>query len=176
MGKMLSLLKEGDRRTTGRVMDAVRLAMGKSQHIDELVDLLGHANPAVRMRAADALEKSTVQHAELLEKHRDHLLELADIVTQNEIRWHLAEILTRLDLDEAEMTDLAEVFGRWYRRADSRIVKASALQGMADLAVRDQMFLDEALGMVEEALGSPIPALSARARKLVGMLHRLKAD
>ena len=176
MGKMLSLLKEGDRRTTGRVMDAVRLAMGKPQHIDELVDLLAHANPAVRMRAADALEKSTVQHSDLLEKHKDHLLEVVEIATQNEIRWHLAQILTRLELDEAEMMDLAEIFGRWYRRADSRIVKASALQGMAELAVQNRMFLDEALEMVEQALESPIPALSARARKLVGTLHRLKTD
>ncbi|MEG3619746.1 hypothetical protein V5T82_14870 [Magnetovibrio sp. PR-2] len=173
---MLSLLKEGDRRTTGRVMDAVRLAVGKSEYVDELVDLLAHSNPAVRMRAADALEKSTVQHADLLAKHKDHLLEVAEIATQNEIRWHLAQILTRLDLHAEEMTDLAEVFGRWYRRADSRIVKASALQGLVDLAVRDQMFLDEALQMVDEALKSPIPALSARARKLIGTLHRLKAD
>ncbi len=176
MGKMLNLLKEGDRRTIGRVADAVRLAVGKSHHIDELVDLLAHANPAVRMRAADALEKSTVQHAELLERHKDSLLELAELATQNEVRWHLAQILTRLDLEPDEMSGLADVFERWFRRADSRIVKTSALQGMADLAVRDQAYLDNALVMLEEALESPIPALSARARKLNGTLQRLKSD
>lgn len=155
MGKMLALLKQGDRRTTGRVADAVRLAVGKRVHIDELVDLLGHANPAVRMRAADTLEKSTVQHAKLLQRHKDNLLELAEIATQNEVRWHLAQILTRLDLEPEEMTDLADVFERWFHRADSRIVRASALQGMAALAIQDQAFLDDALEMLEQALKAP---------------------
>ncbi|MCW8916799.1 MAG: hypothetical protein OQK24_13235 [Magnetovibrio sp.] len=176
MGKMLNLLKEGDRRTVGRVSDAVRLAIGKPQHIDELVDLLTHANPAVRMRAADSLEKSTVQHAEFLTPHKEQLLELAEIATQNEVRWHLAQILTRTDLEPDEMSDLAEVFDRWFRGADSRIVRTSALQGMVDLAVRDQTYLDDALKMLEEALESSIPALSARARKLRGPLQRLKSD
>jgi len=176
MGKMLNLLKEGDRRTVGRVADAVRLAIGKPAHIDELVDLLSDANPAVRMRAADALEKATVQHQALLEPHKDHLLELAEVATQNEVRWHLAQLLTRLDLDEVEAEDVAEVFRRWFRRADSRIVKTSALQGMADLALKDTEWVDEALEMIEVALNSPIPALKTRARKLKGSLERVKAN
>lgn len=176
MGKMLDLLKEGDRRTIGRVAGAVRLAIGKPAHINELIDLLSDANPAVRMRAADALEKATVQHLDLLGPHKDHLLDLIKMASQNEVRWHLAQILTRLDLQAQEILDLSELFLRWFHRADSRIVRTSALQGMFDLAHKDSELIGDALDMLSQALDSPIPALSARARKLKGPLERLQAS
>ena len=176
MGKMLNLLREGDNRTTGQVADAVRLAIADSRHIDELVDLMSYSNPAVRMRAADALEKATVQRSGLLMRHKDYLLELIEEASQNEVRWHLAQLVTRLDLKADEIDDLALVFTKWYERADSRIVRTSALQGMADLALKDADLIDTALKMTAHALASPIPALKARARKLKGPLERLKAD
>jgi len=175
MGKMLNLLNDGDQRTLGRVADAVRLAVGKPLHINELVDLLSHANPAVRMRAADALEKATVQHAPLLAPHKAYLITLIDAATQNEVRWHLAELVMRLDLHGDEISDLAVVFRRWFQHADSRIVRTAALQGMFDLAHKDLSLIDEALKMTEQALAGSIAALKARARKLKGPLERLKA-
>jgi len=134
MGKMLNLLNEGDRRTIGRVADASRIAIGNAVHIGELVELMSYGDPAVLMRAADALEKATVQQQNLLTPHKEHLLDLIGTATQNEVRWHLAPILTRLDLLPDEIEELAETFSRWFRRADSRIVRTAALQGMADLA------------------------------------------
>lgn len=175
MGKMLNLLSDGDQRTLGRVADAVRLAVGKPQHINELVDLMSHANPAVRMRAADALEKATVQHAPLLAPHKAYLIVLIEAAQQNEVRWHLAEMVTRLDLHGDEISALAAIFTRWFQRADSRIVRTSALQGMFDLARIDAGLIDEALEMTDQALAGTIPALKARARKLKGPLERLKA-
>jgi len=176
MGKMLNLLREGDNRTTGQVAEAVRLALADPRHIDELVDLMSYSSPAVRMRAADALEKATVQRFDLLARHKDYLLELIEEASQNEVRWHLAQLVTRLDLEADEIDDLALIFTKWFERADSRIVRTSALQGMADLAHKDTSLIDTALKMTEKALASPIPALKARARKLKGPLERLKTD
>ena len=176
MGKMLNLLREGDHRTTGQVADAVRLAIADSRHIDELVDLMSYSNPAVRMRAADALEKATAQRPGLLMRHKDSLLDLIEEASQNEVRWHLAQMITRLELQAHEIDDLALIFTKWFERADSRIVRTSALQGMADLAHKDAGLIDAALEMAELALVSSIPALKARARKLKGPLERLKPD
>ena len=176
MGKMLNLLREGDNRTTGQVSEAVRLAIADTRHIDELVDLMSYSNPAVRVRAADALEKATVQRTDLLALHKDFLLDLIETATQNELRWHVAQMLTRLDLKADEIDDLALIFTKWFERADSRIVRTSALQGMADLAHKDPSLIDTALKMTESALASPIAALKARARKIKGPLERLKTD
>lgn len=176
MGKMLNLLKEGDRRTVGRVADAVRLATGNLAYLDELVDLLTHANPAVRMRASDALEKATAQTPNTLLPHKEFLLELAEAAGQNEVRWHLAQTLTRMELETDEIFDLADLFGRWFRKADSRIVRTTALQGMFDLAHLDNSLAGDALKMLKAAAKSGVPALEARARKLKGPLERLKAN
>jgi len=176
MGKMLNLLQDGDRRTVGKVADAVRLAVGKPKYITELMDLLSDPRPEVRMRAADALEKATVQQADMLAPHKDQLLELTEDAQQSEVRWHLAQIVTRLDLNAEEIDDLSEVFGRWFRRAASKIVRTAALQAMFDLAQKEPALLDETLKMLEDGINSPVPALNARARKLKGPLERFKAS
>lgn len=176
MGQMLSLLKEGDRRTTGRVAEAVSLAVRKPAHIDELVDLLSHTAPEVRMRAADALEKSTAQNIEPLARHKDHLLELVEVAKQNEVRWHLAQILVRLELSEMEIEDLLDIFTRWFWRSDSRILRTFTLQAVFDLAHHNDEALAEAGRMLGWALDCPFPAVRARARKLQGPLQRLKAN
>ena len=175
MGKMLNLLLEGDRRTVGRVADAVRLALDEPKHIAELMDLLTDPRAEVRMRASDALEKATVQRSDLLAPHKDHLLELTEDAVQSEVRWHLAQIVTRLDLERDEIDDLSHVFSKWFRRAASKIVRTAALQAMFDLAQKDGRLIGPAQQMLEDGLNSPVPALCARARKLKGPLERLKA-
>ena len=85
------------------------------------------------MRAADAAEKVTRKHPELLQPYKKELLGLMSEVEQQELRWHLAVMVPRLGLNARErqsaMTSL-----RSYLEDRSSIVKTFALQGMADLA------------------------------------------
>lgn len=176
MGRLYDLIKDGGLNVVGGAGRAAMAVRAKPALASELVDLLSDSNPAVRMRAADALEKASVQNEALLAPHKDALLEKAEATAQKELRWHFAQLLPRLPLDAEERFDLAELLQRWYARDNSRIVRTFALQGLVDLAGQDGRFIGPAQVLVLDAQDSPLPAVRARARKLAPVLARLKAN
>lgn len=175
MGAIFDLIRDGDRRTTGGTAQAAALVRTGAHHVAELMDLLTHPNAAVRLRAADALEKASAGHEGLLAPYKDLLLELADGASQSELRGHLAQIVPRLDLQPDEIADAARLFGRWFVKDASAVVRTFALQGMADLARLDARLIGPAAEMAERAAKSPVASLKARARKVKVALERLKA-
>jgi hypothetical protein len=162
---LLALLTRGDRRSIGnanrvcaRVLAGVRL----------LAPLVRHArasDPAVRMRAADALEKISAKRTSLLPPFIPELLAMADETLQPEVRWHLALTLPRVQLNVRQRL---KVFARLreYLRDRSSIVKTTALQGLLTLAGEDRVLAREAEGYLAHALRAGTPAMKARARKL----------
>ena len=58
------------------------------------------------MRAADAVEKITARRPELLRPHKRRLLTELALIPQQEVRWHVAQMLPRLSLS-------APSGGRW---------------------------------------------------------------
>ena len=52
-----SMLAEGDRRTTGRVVEVVELVRRRPGTMARVVECLWDSDPGVAMRAADAIEK-----------------------------------------------------------------------------------------------------------------------
>ncbi len=86
----------------------------------------------VCMRAADALEKICRDNATLVQSHKGPLLALLAETTQQEVKWHLAVIVPRLQLTASECREAAKTL-QTYLEDHSSIVKTSAMQGLADL-------------------------------------------
>jgi hypothetical protein len=117
------------------------------------------------MRAADAAEKITAQRPELLHPFKAELLGLASEASQQEMRWHLALIIPRLILTGAERERSVALL-KQYLNDRSSIVKACALQGLAELAKTNPELQPEVVGIIEHASRTGTPAMKARARKL----------
>ena len=120
------MLAGGDRRSIGRSREVVKLVARSPGLIPVLVRGLDHDDPIVRMRAVDALEKVTAGQPALLGRHRRRLLALAGTETQQEVRWHLAQMLPRLRLAAADRAVAVRVLTE-YLADRSRIVQACAL-------------------------------------------------
>jgi hypothetical protein len=174
MGEILDLIKDGDLRTVGGSAAAAALVRAKPELAAELMDLMSYPNAAVRMRAADALEKASAGNEVVLAPFKALLLELANGASQKELRWHLAQLLPRLNLGKDEILDAAELFQRWFASDKSHIVQTFALQGLADFAAQNGQLIDVTLNLVGEAAASSVPALKARARHMKITLERLK--
>jgi hypothetical protein len=56
----------------------------------------------IRLRAADAAEKVTRHHPEWLQPYKRRLLGDLARVEQPEVRWHVAQMLPRLDVDRRD--------------------------------------------------------------------------
>ena len=119
-------LSGADRRSIGRVPTVVREVLHRPALISALVDALTDTDAVVRMRAGDALEKVTAAHPDLLRRWTTRLLRRAVDTDQQEVRWHLAQILPRLRLTQRQRAIGLSVM-REYLTDRSSIVRTFAL-------------------------------------------------
>lgn len=168
---MLRLLEGSDRRSIGRA-DQVAAIVAKSLRLfPKLIAGLWSADPLIRMRAADASEKVTRKHPELLIPYKKELLGLMTEATEQELRWHLAVMVPRLPLNAKEQ-QLAISSLNIYLDDRSSIVKTFALQGLADLAQGDPTIQPTVVEILRDATRNGTPAMKARSRKLLLRLER----
>jgi hypothetical protein len=100
---ILDQLRGGDRRSLERVPQVIELVSKNLELVGELEVGLVNDDPIIRMRAADALEKVSMGHPALLDPFKDILLNVAADSEQQEVRWHIAQMLPRLKLSQMEM-------------------------------------------------------------------------
>jgi hypothetical protein len=169
---ILVLLEGGDRRTIGRADQVAALVSRDPGLFPKLIAGLWSADPLVRMRAADAAEKVTREHQELLAPHKKELLGLLGEAQEQELRWHLAVMVPRLRLGAKEREAVMSSLNR-YLEDRSSIVRTFALQGLADLAQHAAAIRPKVVEILREATRSGTPAMKARSRKLLIALERI---
>jgi len=148
------------------------MVCGDTKLFPQLIAGLWSADPLVRMRAADAAEKVTRKHSELLQLHKKELLGLMSEVSEQELCWHLAVMVPRLPLNARErQAAISSLNG--YLEDRSSIVKTFALQGLADLAEAEPSFRGKVIEILAEAARNGTPAMKARSRKLLLRLDRI---
>lgn len=168
---VLTLLSGGDRRSIGRVAAAVTMVLGRPVLFHHLVEAMRHEDPVVRMRAADAAEKVSSQKPALLQLFKSELLRLLAEAKQQELRWHLAQMIPRLSLTARERAWAATLL-RTYLNDGSSIVKTLAMQGLADLASADYDLLPATIRLLVRLTRDGTPAMRARGRKLLARFAR----
>jgi len=127
-------------------------------------------DPIVRMRAADASEKVSGRNRKLLQPFKSELLGLLGEATQQELRWHLAQMVPRLNLSGMQRHRAAKYL-REYLKDRSSIVKTFALQALADMAQDDAILRTEVRSFVDAYARSGTSAMRARCRKLQRAWH-----
>jgi hypothetical protein len=173
MNPLLQKLEGGDRRSVGRVDEVVAKVLADLALFPVLIDGMLDSNPLIRMRAADAatkvVEKSGVQP---LQPYKTKLLNEIAPIPQQEVRWHVAQLISRLDLTPAE-TGQAVAILESYLNDKSKIVKTFAMQTLADLAEREAALRPRVLAQLEHLTATGSPAMQSRGRKLLARLTNL---
>jgi len=160
------LLSGGDRRSIGRANEVVDLVLAQPKRIGELTELLWDLDAVVRMRAADALEKISRERIELLQAYKSELLGLMAETSQQEMRWHLAVLIPRLEMTPEERRRAVGILER-YLGDRSSIVKTFAIQGLWELSLGDAALRPKVVELVRELTRTGTPAMRARGRKLL---------
>ena len=166
MHALLKKLSGGDRRSIGRSNEVVAHVLAHPAHFRHVFDGLATDDPVVRMRAADAIEKITLRRPELLRPYKRQLLAIAGSTNQQEIRWHTALIMPRLQLTTKERAVALDILLD-YLRDKSSIVKAWAMQAIWDLAAADAKLKSQIIPLIEELTQVGTAAMRARGRKLL---------
>jgi HEAT repeat protein len=165
MNDVISILEEGDLATIGRVSEIIKMVADKPEVFPELVQAMAHADPGVRMRASDAVEKISRTQPDYLQSHKTFLLKQVAESDQQEVRWHLAQIIPRLELSPEDRTGAAEELFA-FLDDPSKIVQTNALQALVDLAWEDDDLFPRVRDAVENLAEEGSPAVSNRAGKL----------
>ena len=137
MHALLKQLEGGDRRSIGRVCEVVEDVRNDPSLFSVLIEGLFLDDPILRMRSADATEKITADHPEYLQPFKQKLIHLSGHTTQQEVKWHLAQITPRLELEPNEKKTIVKNLFT-YLNDKSKIVVTFALQALSDFAVEDE--------------------------------------
>ncbi len=172
MPDILKKLEGGDRRSIGQVAKVVEAVNAQPALFDTVFKAMLVDDPIVRMRAADAVEKITANQPHYLQPHKDTLINQVAHVNQQEVRWHVAQLLPRLSLNRRERETVVEIlFG--YLQDKSKIVKTFALQALADFAEEDGSLRLRVVAAIEEMVQCGSPAVINRGKKLLARLRSI---
>jgi hypothetical protein len=171
MASLLNKLRGKDRRSIGRAGEVAREISCAPKLLVEVFEGLLGSDPVIRMRAADAIEKATRDHPELLKPFKRRLLRQVAQIDQAEVRWHVAQMLPRLQLTPSEH-DFAISILFDYLEDQSSIVRTCAMQALADLAVGSRSLRSRVIPVLELLAKTGSPALRSRGRRLLVTLRQ----
>jgi hypothetical protein len=149
----------------------VTIVLGKPDLFDVLFQGLENSDPILRMRCADAIEKITVCRPELLAPYRNKLIGALSKIEQQEVRWHVAPLLTRLQLSRSEEAAVIKILLS-YTNDRSSILKTMAIQALADIAIRNPRYLAIVEQRIAELQVTGTPAVKSRCKSLLQELKR----
>jgi hypothetical protein len=170
MDDILHKLAGHDRRSIGRVSEVVQDVLHDPALFEVVFNGMLSDDPVIRMRSADAVEKITAEHPEYLQPFKEELIHQVARSEQQEVRWHVAQMVPRLDLS-VEERELVVAILLDYLSDRSKIVKTFSMQALAELAEEDASLRDRLIPLFEELTETGSPAVKSRGRKLLARLR-----
>lgn len=169
MHALLRSLSGGDRRSVGESNRAAALILEQPKLIAVLFQGLDSTDPVLRMRCSDAIEKATAKRPELLAPYKKALMQKYSKIEQQEVRWHVALLLSRLLLTTQEATAVVKLLLS-FTNDRSSIVRTMTMQALTDVALRSRHLLPEVTEHIQELSVIGTPAMKARSKKLLRAL------
>ena len=166
---MLDKLRGGDLRSIGRSNEIVAEIKENPMLIEEVFPGLRDRDPVLKARAADVIEKATREKPELLLDHKKELISILKKEKQQEVCWHIAQMIPRLKYTPQEEGVVIQALNH-YLSHKSKIVRVSAMEALTDLAQRNKSLLKEVTKTIRFHAQTGSPAVQARGRKLLKRL------
>jgi hypothetical protein len=166
---ILQKLSGTDRRSIGKSNQVVAEVLAAPNLFGILFDGMLDADPVLRMRCADAIEKITIPHPEYLRPYKKKLIRHVAKIEQQEMRWHVAQLFSRLTLTSKERRVVVDILSD-YLKDESKIVKTFSMQALADIAAQDDDLRAPIIKRLEELTRLGSPAMKARGKKLLAKL------
>ncbi|PID60206.1 MAG: hypothetical protein CR986_04220 [Ignavibacteriae bacterium] len=166
MSNLLTYLKGGDLRSIANADEVISL-IKKQSDFDKLFEHLFDNDRLIRMRAADAIEKITLNNTEYLKRHKQDIIKLMNAVNDKELKWHLALMVSRLDLKNTELGIVWDKLTHWAtNNKESKIVRVNSIQSLFNLVIKHNELKRDFDLTIQAIKSENIPSINARLRKL----------
>ncbi|REL37738.1 hypothetical protein DYD21_08120 [Rhodohalobacter sp. SW132] len=162
MEEFIKYLQGGDLRSIADVEQLIPLIKNQ-KNFDELFRFLSSKDRLVVMRAADAAEKITKTDPSYLDSHKSEIIELLYHAKDKELKWHLALMVSRIDLSENELERVWNKLEAWVRdKSESKIVRVNSLQALYALSSLNKVLKRKFEIIIRDIKNENIPSLNAR--------------
>lgn len=166
MAVISNKLKGGDRRSIGKANTVVSETTTQTE-FNKLFEGLFDSDRLVIMRSADAIEKITIMHPEYLKSHKTELIGLLNTAKHIELKWHLAQLISRLKLNKTETGKVWEILTLWAKdKSGSRIVRVFSMQALFDIQTKYPELNKDFTDTIAVLDRENIPSIKARIRIL----------
>lgn len=168
---VLSYLVEGDKRTLSGVEQAVKAILEDSQQIDDLLSAYDIHNEALNLRISDTIQKVQENDPSLLKPYAKRVFTIFAEYEQKEVRWHMAQILPLLDLNQNQLRKAMQIWQSDFYNSRSSIQRAFSLQAVYDIASMKSEYMPLLDELLKHALSNGSPAMKSRATLLQKTLN-----
>lgn len=167
------MLTGGHPNSLGRTGEVVGIVFGNRRKLRELFECLGSEDEIVRMRAGDALEKVCRQRPDWFKPYVERLLTEVAVIDQPSVQWHLAQMLTEVDLDPSERRRAIAWLWRTFDRTDDWIVTSEVLTALTFFARVSPAVRKRLPGALCQTQRDRRPAVARRATKLLAEVDEM---
>jgi hypothetical protein len=160
-----------DRRSIGDSNKVLSEVFSDPKLFDIIFKGMSCDDPILRMRCADVVEKVSAQHPEYLVPYKRKLINKVSKINQQEVRWHVAQLFSRLELTNNDRKEVLKILSD-YLKDKSKIVKTFSMQALADIAEQDENLKPGIIQKLETLTQEGSPAMKNRGRKLLLKLKK----
>ncbi len=140
----------GRSNSLGRAGEVLALLREDPARLDELVACVSDDDAWVRMRAVDTLEKLVRERPSLGQPYLPHVLDDLTRSEQPSVQWHVAQLLTLLDLDDDQRSRAVRWLADRLRTTDvDWIVAAQSMTTLVGLHRDGHVPTDDVVALLE---------------------------
>jgi len=163
-------LQGGNRTSVGQAADIVDICLKSDLALDEVYSLFFDEDPVVVMRSSYVAMKVAEQQPKSVERFKAEILENLENYKQQEIRWHIPQLLMHVELDDAERVRAYRELMHWAETDASKIVAYYCLPTAARIAQQDQSLMADFLPRLRALNSIGAKSVSNRCKKIAKQL------
>ena len=163
-------LAGGTRTSVGEAEQVVKKALTVVPLRREIYELFLDDDPVVAMRASYVAMKLAQSDPATAQEFKKMLLKNLSLYRQQEVRWHVPQILVHMKLTAAERRKAYEVVMEWSETDASKIVAYYGLQAAADFAEVDDALLEDFIPRLRKLNARRAKSVSNRCKKIAKQL------
>jgi hypothetical protein len=163
-------LTGGTRTSVGSADEVIQKLLKNSAGLPAIYDLFLDEDPVVAMRASYVAMKVAEQKPESVEPFAKQLLKNLDLYVQQEVRWHVPQLLAHLKLTLAQKRKAYEVLMEWSETDKSKIVGYYSLQTAANFAESDDKLLHDFIPRLKKLNKTGAKSIQNRCKKIAKQL------
>lgn len=164
------ILSGGNRTSVGRAAEVVAQALDSTPVLDAVYQLFFDNDPVIVMRSSYVAMRVAEQKPESVLAYLPELMSNLKSYKQQEIRWHIPQLLMHVSLTDSDRKLAYEVLMFWAETDPSKIVAYYSLPTAAKFATEDQTLMTDFVPRLRVLSNSGAKSVSNRCKKIAKQL------